>query len=204
MRGRHWGCGEGARSAAGSQEEDSAQAKVATGRAARRLSRADGDPGQLLTLLAGLWAGRKETLALGWGLWETPAEPRPQAVGPTGFFCEGAPAAWPGRSPYFGCGLGGLPEGRPGPPPCTALYPAGLRVGLRWLCSRGAARPSASGAHVCIQVEGPAGGSGSQVQRGARGQRAGRWGEAGTQVRLARQHHVGRWQEGPRGLGGFT
>ena len=57
---------------------------------------------------------------------------------------------------------------------------------------------------MCIQVEGPAGGSGSQVQRGARGQRAGRWGEAGTQVRLARQHHVGRWQEGPRGLGGFT
>ena len=42
---------------------------MATGRGARRLSQTDRDPGQLLTLLARLWAGRKETLALGWGLW---------------------------------------------------------------------------------------------------------------------------------------
>ena len=119
---------------------------MATGRGARRLSQTDRDPGQLLTLLARLWAGRKETLALGWGLWETPAEPRPQARWSHGLFCEGAPAAWPGRSPRSGYGLGGLPEGRPGPPPCTALYPAGLRG---WAC--GACAPGVPPSHQHLE-----------------------------------------------------
>lgn len=90
---------------------------MATGRAARRLSRADGDPGQLLTLLAGLWAGRKETLALGWGLWETPAEPRPQAVGPTGFFVKEPLPPGQGGVPTLAVALEASPRGAQDPHP---------------------------------------------------------------------------------------